>query len=477
MCQELIQHYTDLLAFAGMVVEQGGLVSTKIDDSVQPVTIDGKRLALPTMENLRNPGGLVIFHPLSESPLRGESEVNTKLREVINVRLNFVIGMIGRSLLSLVASEELHKNLSPAQLEVVLACRQADQTTVKKFLSVMLNGIKHKAESLFTHIYLNRGGSLNGVRYARTGTARFGFYQELLTKDSKPCGVDLRKSDREVMKALMEFMFPGIDVQDSYSYGSNSRLAPYLDALLQTSAKLAGRLNDLLSLFGDHIDCASSMMFNDAWVDAFRDVDSLSDFAKRVPAQAGNEGRSPINERSQAPAVAPTPAPQPVQQAVSAPALPIAQQPAPAPAPQAIPQAPQPPKTAAGKIDLHAAMQQRQAQAPVYQQPMAPMYQQPMYPQQQPMPAAMMPAQMQPNPFGQPMQMQREPSWAQPQMMYAQAPQPMYPQQQPMYPGQGQMVMQGQMPMQQVVDPRTGQVVLMPMQPQQPQPAMYTPHR
>lgn len=326
MSTRLTEIYTSILRFAGLDVDDQGYVSMLYDEKRDPAFIDGLRIVLPLDYHLRNfnPKEKIIFHPLTENILRGESEVITKLKHFINVRLNFTIGIVSQALLNLVASPEFHSKLNPEQAELLTTITDSDDKTVTNFISLMVAGIKTTPERLFTNIYLKRGGTFNGKRYSRAGIVTFPFYQNL--KEDK---IDkIRVKDKETYKQLMEFIFPGLDQMEEYNFGSDSGVAPYLEALMRTSAKLASRLNDILILYKDFIDEGEKVMFDSDWMEAFQDLNSLTPEIRKIPVQFGNDGTTNITEEPKVEATqvvqhqVQAPVYQPAQQAYQPPAAP-----------------------------------------------------------------------------------------------------------------------------------------------------------
>ncbi len=288
MSQKLNDIYRSILKFAGMEADSQGYISVVLESRRKPAILDGKQLVLPTDEHLRNhkPEEHVIFHLLTESPLRGESEVFAKLKSVINVRLNYTIGVIASNLLNLVASPEFHKKLNPDQQELLTFIADADEKSQSTFTSIMMSGIKEDAERTFSNIYIKRGGTFNGKRFSRVGVVTFPFYEKLIEgKFDK-----IRVKDKETFKQLFEFMFPNINEPEEYNYGSSSQVAPYMDSLMITASNIASRLNDLLVMYKDFIEDAESIMFDSEWTDAFQNLDSLASEIRKVPVQFGNDG-------------------------------------------------------------------------------------------------------------------------------------------------------------------------------------------
>lgn len=456
---ELLNVYKSILRFSGLEADNDGFVSTIIGDKREPALVNGLRLVLPTNNHLRsNDGQKVVFHPLSENILRGESEVIAKLTEVINIRLNFTFGIVGQSLLNLVDSPDLHKRLNSTQLALLIAIKEVDNTTLTNFINVMLAGIKSQPTKVFTNIYLNRGGSLGERRYSRVAVVSFPMWKELQKGSETLFGVKVRVKDRETFKQLIKFVFPSLSEGNEYSRGSDSNTAPYLDVLMRSAMGLAACLNDLLVNFRDFIEDADKLMFDGDWTEAFENLEDLVPEIRRIPVQAGNEGKHKVGE-----IVANKPSTGVVKPELpaQAPWVPPSQtQPQQAPMQQQTP--PTPVKTAGG-LDFNSVMAANPAlagmpspmpgQMPYMpQQPNVPRWAMP----QQPMPGQMP---MQP-PMGYPQQMPMQPMGypQQPPMGYPQQPPMGFPQQMPMQPmgypqqppmGYPQQPMPGQMPMQQ----------------------------
>lgn len=296
MSQKLQEIYRSILRFAGMEADAQGYISTAIEDKRLPAFIEGLRMVLPTDNHLRsfNPKEKIIFHPLTENILRGESEIIEKLKKVINIRLNYTIGVVGSSLLSLVASPERHHKLSPEQAELLTSIADCDDKSITNFISVMVSSMKVDPERVFANVYLKRGGTYQGKRYSRVGIVTFPMYEQLLADK-----VDkIRVKDKETFRQLFNFIFPGLDDAESYNFGSDSHIAPYLEALMRTSANIASRLNDILLMYKDYIDNAEGIMFDPEWMEEFQDLASLAPEIRKVPVQFGNEGAIPGQEKA-----------------------------------------------------------------------------------------------------------------------------------------------------------------------------------
>lgn len=308
MSHKLNEIYRSVLLFAGLTADDQGFISATINDKREPTFINGLRLVLPTDNQLRSFDSQerIVFHPFTENILRGESEVLTKLRQAINVRLNYTISVVGNSLLNLVASPAMHKNFSPEQAKLLTSVSDVDSKTVSNFISQTIGMMKQNAERVFVNIYLKRGATVKDKRYARGGIVSFPMYEMLLSDDMDK----IRVKDKETFKQLLEFIFPSINEEEYYNFGSDSNVAPFLEALMRTAANIASRLNDILLLYTDFIEDADKVMFDSEWMDYFQDLEALTSEIRKVPVQHGNAGTASVPEQAQAPATPMTPAPQ-----------------------------------------------------------------------------------------------------------------------------------------------------------------------
>jgi hypothetical protein len=288
MSIKLNEIYRSILLFSGLEADDKGYISSVLDGKKSPAFIDGRHMVLPLDSQLRNfnQDERIIFHPLSEGILRGESEVLAKLKNVINVKLNFTIGILASNLLELISSPEFHKRFTPEQAELLTSVNEADSKTSANFTSLMVQGVKNGADRTFVNIYLKRGGTHKQKRYARVGVVSFQMYEQLIADKIDK----IRVKDKETFKQLFEFMFPNIQDTEEYNFGSESNIAPYLECLLRTAANVASRLNDLLVLYGEFMEDYESFMFDSDWMEHFTNIDALQSEIRKVPVQFGNEG-------------------------------------------------------------------------------------------------------------------------------------------------------------------------------------------
>lgn len=305
---KLLDLYTSILLAGGMTVDSEGFVSVRGATDTSPVLIEGKRLVLPTQAQLMegNFSGRIVFHPLSENVLRGESEIITKMRNVFKIRMIWTLATIGQSLLQICASYGEHHKLNPDQSQLLLAVKEVDDKTMVVYQQLMMAAIED-TENSFLSLYLKRKCVINGKIWARGGVVTFPLYEELKKDQEKYYGVKLRAKDRTAIMQLLEYILPGLDVPETYNVGSDSPTAPFLDALMRTVMGVASRMNDVLELFGEMIDNGDQLVFNSDWVTAFENLEVMLPQIRMIPMQAGNEGRSKAGEPAASTAVATQP--------------------------------------------------------------------------------------------------------------------------------------------------------------------------
>ena len=294
----IIDLYTSILDCGSLTTNDEGFVSVKHNNS--PVLVEGKRLVLPTHKQLSSGGwdNKMVFHPLSESVLRGESEIIAKMRSVFNIRLNSTFAAIAVNLLSIIASTDEHKKLNPVQSELLSAVGEVDKPTMDAFIKVMTAIIKDSAEKGFINIFLKRGGLIKGKKFSRVGVVTFPFYEELQKQQETYYGVKLRSKDRIVFIQLCEYILPSLNVEEQYNYGSESRIAPYLDALMGTVLGIASKFNDILETFSKEIDDSEDLVFNAEWVEAFENLEVMLPQIRQIPVQQGNEGKARMDDNT-----------------------------------------------------------------------------------------------------------------------------------------------------------------------------------
>lgn len=290
--------YTAILNTGWLIVDETNKyvhrnMSQVTGEKTEPFIMLDKQVALPTRENLNNSGkkNLLIFHPLLEGLMGGESPVIGKLRRAYSIRFTYA----GTSLFSLLLSGSSHisevSKFSPDQMELLKAVGEVDETTIKTWSKIVKTSIeKFGPSNYFTDVYISSNVTIGSETYSRFASTRFPIYDELVKNGDKffDASFQIKKSDRKIFIKLFEFMFPSIGIKDSYSFGTNSRIAPYLDALLKTFGKLFSITNKIYDDFNSVIEMEENIKTPIDWLPITEDIERLKNLAQSVPQQYGN---------------------------------------------------------------------------------------------------------------------------------------------------------------------------------------------
>ena len=301
MKSKIIKIYKQLLDSAGLELTNDDLVSFRVvqkDGSLKsmPLTIKGRRLVLPTKEQLSNPewDGRVCFHPLSENPSRGESEVLERFRMALNYRLNTVLPTLCMFLLRLAASPDEHKKLDPDQSEFLPLLKNADQKAIDNFQAILSKMPQNTPTKQLVALFLRRSAKLDGRDYFRAGIVHFPLFAELQKeenrKSGKVHGVELRKKDFEIFTNLLEYAIPHQGEPNYYSRGSDSRTAPSLHSIMQAYLAVIGPINDKVELLKKILGEDTNLFIPADWAEDFENFAPLIPELREMPMLAGNEG-------------------------------------------------------------------------------------------------------------------------------------------------------------------------------------------
>lgn len=317
---KLIPLYKAILASMNLVVDENGFVSTNYGQQ-KAAKIGGKRVVLPTSENLRSEDweSQIIFHPLREAVTSGESSILEWLRKAGTVRLNLVAYFLFHQILAIAGSPARHKELTPDQSGFLSILDKVEQRTLTDWENLMAAMPFDQTAKSFVHFYLKRAGKIGNRTFDRAGIVNFPLYEELKKHEKgevKIFGVSTRAKDRQTYIKMMEYVFPNIGEKNAYSAGSTSQIAPYLDAFVRTFFSICVPLNEQLKLLGSAIPDSEEMITDDSWVSSFDNLDTLRKEIEMIPMQGGN---STSGGQDATPAQAAAPA-------AVAPAMPMAAQ-------------------------------------------------------------------------------------------------------------------------------------------------------
>jgi hypothetical protein len=357
---DMFSTYISMLALARMEATSEGFVRMEVEPGEYiPVTAkDRKLVVLPYEARLKDPKAneYEVFHLLRESGPK-DSDLMSRYRHWLINRFNLVIGTLGFVILDFIANKEITKRLSPDQKDFLELVVDADQGSLERWEDIG-ETVKHwndiaeaaskpnQIQQVFVSMYIRQAAVLRGQSYQRVAAVTFPFYDELKKLDEdaeaykaapkakkppkpedKVFGCEVKVKDRKPFLGLMRYLVPNLDVPNHYDVGSNSRIAPSLDAMMTAWLALGRHLNAiterLTGVSPQHDRLLKDALLNLDWAPAFDNLDALWPQIRMIPPQA----TSVINE----------PAPEAIDPRQRAQAN---HQPAPAPAPAAPPPAP-----------------------------------------------------------------------------------------------------------------------------------------
>lgn len=390
--------YKQVLTALSHRVESDDLITfVEPDGNTRPATVEGRRLVLPTKARLKSgfDDELQPFHPIAENIARkGASPVLANMQRVARALIAHNFTVIAENLLAVASEPSLHKDLPPECSEYLKKVPHADKKCLQNFQELVKKAVSKNA--LIT-LYLKNGGKLQGEKVNRLCVVRFPIMDHLEGDDDTVLGVKLRKKDKKTIAALLHYILPFGDDPEEYSAGSNSKVAPFLDAFLKAYLNVGKQINKLIHRYNKPL----AMEMTPLELHYEESLEHLRDYYDKLPSLRGNEGSLTKGEEEEA-ASAPQPPAQPPQPGYGG----QPQQPATPPPPP--PTAPQQSGKSTISLDEFLGRGRQPQPAPVYNQPPQP------------------PAYGYPQPPQPPMYNQAPP---QPGYAYPQQPQAGYPQQ------------------------------------------------
>lgn len=291
--EKVVAFYTSLLATLDIVANDDGLLAHST--SGEPITIDGKRLALPTNDNIRLAGRdeLVVFHPLSENVFEGMSEVFIELRHIVAAKLHKVIVYTAYTLIKLVLDKASHEGLSNKQMGTVSNLSEVDEKFLESFKKLM-NKLEVSGNNQLINIFMKYGGTLKDTKYMRIAFVSFPLLELIdSSEDYIIHDVKFRKKDMAILKSIFTTVIPGGFEKDTYSAGSSSSVAPYFSALLLAMCNVledtASTTWRFRSYIEDEVGESQHITAKDI-LDKIAGDDSVLDYVNAIPPMPYNTG-------------------------------------------------------------------------------------------------------------------------------------------------------------------------------------------
>lgn len=297
---KLLDCYKAMLEAGGMVVNADGSVSLRTGETTsKPMKIGGKRLIIPTTDQLNNPdwSERIAFHPLSENVVKGETAVLTRYRRVILTRMNDSIYQLMKWMIDAAASPKTHASLTPAQAGFLAVLPDIKEEDANKLTTLLENAFQANPEDFFISINVVKGGTLDGKKNVRTANVFFDFYTELTNetveqKSGKPSkklfGVLLSNKLHKQLVALVEYLIPDIKTPSVYSAGVTHLGGTFCEALMLSVEKVGKLYDNWFDVYGDKFDGVNHKFVTE-WVDVIHDVSLIQKDLTKIPDLSGTE--------------------------------------------------------------------------------------------------------------------------------------------------------------------------------------------
>lgn len=299
--------YSKVLTDLGVVDGGEGKLSYSSEGILNPITVDGKRLCLPSRENLKtlNLDHNVIFHPLSEQIVTGPSPILNALRKYITLRLTLNATVISHEIMKLAADPSRQAKLPAKAKTVMLVLAQADEKALK-VLDNVLDKVGDTPETRMYNLYLRGRGTKETPNGIRTTAVTFPILDDAESDDMETFNkvkMERKTRDKPMIVGLLKYVLTGhTDTPPNHSIECTTPIpiAPYLNTLLTAFYTVAKWQNEIIALFGKHIPKIRDLSYNLDWEDELNDFEN---FARKIGSSApllpGNEGKS-IDEANDA---------------------------------------------------------------------------------------------------------------------------------------------------------------------------------
>jgi hypothetical protein len=294
-----LNFFKSFLADAGCTFDEDGTIRiferTSSGGVKHPkLKIESLDVVLPLKEQLDKPEGEnVIFSPLNENVLAGESAVITALKRVTNSNIQYRLSVV---LITLATVMTAKKTIKGPLLKIIKAAPEFNNTSKTELIKLLSRSSRLPITRNSIGIYLtHKNQKFEGLDVKRLATVNSPLVNALLTEDT-PWGVKCAKIHKDSIVALIEAVLPGIE-DDMYTHGSNSVTSPYFDALANAFRKVSERLGYVEEMLREYQDEVVLVTLpapaTGTWAEELADIIPIS---KAFPAYAGNNGNCPTGK-------------------------------------------------------------------------------------------------------------------------------------------------------------------------------------
>ena len=285
--------YLSMLTYAGLTYDEA--IIKNINHDLGPITIDGKSLTLPYFDNLKNPEGRLVFHPLNENYTSPENTVFNFYKKRLVLELNLKLSYMMINLMTVASDVQMQQKIKSSKLiNIISNIGETDMVLIENFAHTMRASKKINSEAFLFDIFLKKNGEINDTPYGAIGKINFIAANEISKsleekdREYKVFGYKLRKKDLLALSNIFNIMFPDFTDKVKYTEGTDNKVFRYMNILLKTSFMIADRLNELCDLLEELkeptlklVDCYSDL----DWVKTLEDLYGMATEIRLIPNQ------------------------------------------------------------------------------------------------------------------------------------------------------------------------------------------------
>ena len=256
---DYIKFLTAFVTDLGLNVDNADYIRQR-DDGSTPLTIDGRRLVLPTMTHRRSMSDdKVLLHPVAENVLAELSPVTRTLLKVAGCNLNIMFIVYGTELIQVAGDTGRQTKLSNKQLDLLdklRSCASSEEKDIARIIQKFLMGLYNENQSgAFIRLGLSRGRIYRGSKRHRVGSVVFPLYEDLIAdreKSRKESKHGLAEDVRETIIELHEALFPACAEEEAYGFCdvTSRHIAPFFVTFAKTYGQMGAefrRIQEILT--------------------------------------------------------------------------------------------------------------------------------------------------------------------------------------------------------------------------------------
>ena len=289
--------YLSILDYAGIKFEDN--IFKNKDEKLGDITIDDKHITLPYFNNLKNPDGKIIFHPLNENYVNPETTLFNLYKKKLVLEINLKLSYMIINLITVASDVQMQQKIrSTKLLEAVTSIGEVDHSLIEAFLNLVKASKKVNEHSFILDIFLKKNGEIKDVPYAAIGKVNFILPNEIIKaldgkdKEYKVYGCKLRKKDLLALNNIFNVIFPGFTDPNVYVEGTDNKIFRLLNILLKTSYIVTNRINELVDLLETLKEPTLNLddcKFNHEWTEIIETLYGMNNEIRLIPNQTDAE--------------------------------------------------------------------------------------------------------------------------------------------------------------------------------------------